>query len=108
MKRKRLHDTADVDVNEAGTSSRQATTENMAQEENADENDLRVNIDDDEITRIIELRSYDGENMFLFQRLNGENALIPTKVANIKYPVAVIDFYEQLISMNKNLIKKCS
>lgn len=57
---------------------------------------LQVIIDDSEIDTILEMGSTSfGDRMFLFRRLNGEKAIIPIKVAYIKYPDAVMDFYEK-------------
>lgn len=61
------------------------------------DNHLQVIIEDDEIDEILEFGTYFDEKMFLFQRLNGEQALLPTKVAHLKYPDAVMTFYEKHI-----------
>lgn len=62
-------------------------------------NSLRIIIDDDEIDTILKLGTFHGENVFLFKRLNGQTAVIPMKIANIKYPDAVMDFYERHASI---------
>lgn len=62
-----------------------------------DESNLNIIIDDDKIVKILEFGIWFNERMFLIQRLNDECAWIPTKVANIKYPDEVMEFYEKHI-----------
>lgn len=74
-----------ADSNAAATDNQQTSVDNK----------YRILINDNRIERILYIGMFYDQCMFLFQRLNGERALIPTKVANIKYPNAVMDFYEQ-------------
>lgn len=60
-------------------------------------NYLKISIDEDEIDEIIGIGKQLNECMFKFKRNNGEFGIIPVKVANIKYPDAVLDFYEKTI-----------
>lgn len=55
---------------------------------------LQVILEDREIERILDFGVYFNERVFLVQRLNGERGLVPTKLANIVYPDAVMNFYE--------------
>lgn len=61
--------------------------------------DHEIIIKDKQIKRIVKIGVYFGVTMFCFQRLTGEEALIPTKIANIKYPNAVMDFYEEHLEL---------
>lgn len=53
--------------------------------------------DDDKIVKILEIGIWCNVPMFLIQRRNEERIWISTKVANIKYPDDVMDFYEKFI-----------
>lgn len=66
---------------------------------NSTETELKIHINDKRIDGILKFGLYSDVRMFLYQRLNGECALIPTKVANTKYPYAVIDFYEKYLQL---------
>lgn len=52
-----------------------------------------ITIEDDEIERILKLDK--KVRVFLVQRLNGKQCWVSLEVARIKYPDAVMSFYEQ-------------
>lgn len=97
MKRNRCSDT-DNDENE----DKQIKTERIEEDDDDDSNNqqncLQIIIDDDKIERILGRGTFYGVDMFRFERLNGNGqAVIPIDMARIKYPFAVIDFYERHI-----------
>ena len=63
------------------------------------ETELKIHINDKKINGILKFGLYSDVRMFLYQRRNGECALIPAKVANTKYPYEVIDFYEKYLQL---------
>ncbi|XP_055313846.1 heterochromatin protein 1-like [Sitodiplosis mosellana] len=99
LKRKRFEDANDK--NEAKYPTKRSRTERMQEDVDDDDNDenrLQIIVDDAEIKKILARGTFHGEEMFRFERLNGNGyAVIPIKVANMKYPKAVIDFYESHI-----------
>lgn len=78
---------------------RRKMADNVENGPTSTENDFEIIITDKKIERILKIGQYFDERMFLFERLNGEWALIPTKVANIKYPDEVMAFYEKHLQL---------
>lgn len=104
-KQRRLNDDNDENAVEIpierNTKQRIATFSQSNTLKRLNKKQLQVIIDDDDIDTILEAVIYfDDERSFLFRRSNGEYGVIPIKVANIKYPDAVMEFYE------KSLMKK--
>lgn len=73
------------------------STSNKTSDEQFPQENLNVVLDDKRIKRILKLGYSAGEKMFAIERLNGELALIPTRIANILYPDEVLDFYNRHI-----------
>lgn len=64
----------------------------------------KPSIEDEEIERIVDISTCKKSVVFLVQRLNGEQCLVAQEVARIKYPDAVMSFYEHLMPViEKNL-----
>lgn len=104
-KQRRLNDDNDENAVEIpierNTKQRIATFSQSNTLKRLNKKQLQVIIDDDDIDTILEAVIYfDDERSFLFRRSNGDLGVIPIKVANIKYPDAVMEFYE------KSLMKK--
>lgn len=94
-KRRRSNDESNEKTVEEPTKKtlKKATSSENVLETTAEKH-IRVIIEDDDI-EILEFGTYFDEPTFLFRRSNGARALLPTKVANIRYPDAVMEFYEK-------------
>lgn len=64
--------------------------------EKSTENYARIIIEDDKIDAILGIGKFFSDRLkgYLIRRTNGECGIVPFKVAHIKYPDAVMDFYE--------------